>query len=291
MGIKDEIQHSFKEGTTLTKLIYINLGIFLLVGLPAAILGLFNISPDWTDYLKLPSNLVVLLHTPWTFISYMFFHLDPIHLLVNVLMLYWFGRIFLLFFSQKDLVGMYLVGGILGGVFFILASHTLPLFTNGIVRDYVLLGASASVQSLIVAAAVTSPNYPVHLLFFGTVRLKWIAIVGVLISLLSVSGGNAGGMIAHLGGAFAGYIFAVNYKKGKNITAWINRLLDKIVDLFRRKPTLRVTYQRPVSDQDYNLKRKQENDNIDRILEKIKKGGYESLSKEEKQDLARASQR
>ena len=290
MGIKEDIQNSFREGTTLTKLIYINLGVFIAIGLAAAVLKLFNISSDWTKLLMLPADTGTLLHTPWTLISYMFFHTGFIHILFNVLMLYWFGKLFLEFFSQKDLVGLYLIAGIAGGIFYILAYHIFPLFAGKIVGSY-LLGASASVLGIIVAVAVTAPDHPIRLLFLGEIRLKWIAVFGVAISLLNVSSSNAGGEIAHLGGAFAGYIFAVSYKKWNNITAWINRLLDKLVDLFRRKPTLKVTHQRPMTDQEYNLKKKQENDTIDRILEKIKKGGYESLSKEEKQELFRASQR
>ena len=290
MGIKEEIRKSFKEGTTLTKLIYINLGLFIIVGLTAAIMQLFNIDSEWTKLLMLPAGIKTLSHTPWTIISYMFFHKGFIHLLFNVLMLYWFGKIFIEFFSQKDLVGLYIIGGITGGIFYILAYHTFPFFAEKIVGSY-LLGASASVLAVIVAVAVTAPDYPVRLVLIGEIRLKWIAVAGVVISLLNVASSNAGGEIAHLGGAFAGYIFAIKYKKGSNITAWINILLDKSIDLFRKKPTLRVTHQRPVTDQEYNLKKKQENDNIDRILDKIKKGGYESLSKEEKQELFRVSQK
>jgi len=312
MGIKEDIHNSFKEGTSLTKLIYINLGVFVVIGLVVVVLNLFNLGLEftkllmsqnwisirqdsingsgWTRLLMLPTNPGMLLRTPWTIISYMFFHEGFIHILFNVLILYWFGRIFLSFFSQKDLVGLYLIGGISGGFFYILAYHIFPLFTNEIPYGY-LLGASASVLAIILAVAVTAPNHPIRLLFFGEVQLKWIAVVAVILSLLNASSSNAGGEIAHLGGALAGYIFAVRYKKGSNITTWINRILDKLTDLFRKKPKLRVTHQRPVTDQEYNLKKKQENDNIDRILEKIKKGGYESLSKEEKQALFRASQK
>ena len=290
MSIKEDIHNSFKEGTTLTKLIYINLGVFLVIGLAAGILQLFNISSEWTHFLMLPADPGMLLHTPWTIVTYMFSHTGFIHILFNVLMLYWFGKLFLEFFSQRDLVGLYLIGGISGGIFYILAYHVFPLFAGKIAGSY-LLGASASVLGIIVAVAVTAPNHPIRLLFIGEIHLKWLAVAGVVISLLNVSSSNAGGEIAHLGGAFAGYIFAVRYKKGNNITTWINRILDKLTDLFRKKPKLRVTHQRPITDQEYNLKKKQENDSIDRILEKIKKGGYESLSKEEKQALFRASQK
>jgi membrane associated rhomboid family serine protease len=290
MGIKEEIRDSFKEGTTLTKLIYINLGVFLVVGLFASILTLFNIDSGWTHFLMLPADLQTLWYTPWTIISYMFSHTGFIHLLFNVLMLYWFGKIFMGFFSQKDLVGLYLIAGIAGGIFYLLAYHTFPFFEEKITGSY-LLGASASVLGIIVAVAVTAPNYSIRLILIGEIRLKWIALAGVVISLLNVASSNAGGEIAHLGGAFAGYIFAVRYQKGSNITAWLNRFLDNLVDLFRKKPELKVTHRRSMTDQEYNLKKKQENDNIDRILDKIKKGGYESLSKEEKQELVRVSQK
>jgi len=273
-------------------LIYINLGVFVVVGLINVALMLFAVKSYWINYLMLPADLGKLLYTPWTIISYMFLHTGFIHLIFNVLMLYWFGKIFMSFFAQRDLVGLYLIGGIAGGVLYILAYHTFPVFAGKIEGSY-LLGASASVLAIIVAAGVTSPDYTVRLLIFGDVRLKWIAVAGVLISLLNVASSNAGGEIAHLGGALAGYIFAVRYKKGSNITDGTNRFLDNLVDMFRKKPTLRVTHKRTFADPDheYNLRKKQENDNIDRILEKIKKGGYESLTKDEKQELFRASQR
>ncbi len=290
MGIKEEIRDSFKKGTTLTKLIYINLGVFVVVGLAASILKLFNIGAEWTRFLMLPADAGTLLHTPWTLVSYMFFHTGFIHILFNILMLYWFGKLFLEFFSQKDLVGLYLIGGIAGGIFYILAYHIFPFFA-GKIDDSYLLGASASVLGIIVAVAVTAPDYPVRLVLIGEIRLKWIAIAAVVISLLNVASSNAGGEIAHLGGALTGYVFAIRYKKGNNITTWISRFLDKLVDLFQKKPKLKVKYQRPMTDQEYNRKKKQENDNIDRILEKIKKSGYESLTKEEKQELFRVSQK
>jgi len=293
MGIKGEIYNSFKEGTTLTKLIYINLGVFLVVGLTAGILTLFKVDLSWTNFLKLPADVDTLLHTPWTLVSYMFYHdvsgpyFGFIHLLVNILMLYWFGKFFLELFSQKDLVGLYLLGGITGGIFYILA-YQIPFLAERIAGN--LSGASASVFAIIVAVAATAPNYPVRLTLMGEIRLKWIAIACVIISLLTM-GYNVGGGAAHLGGIFAGYVFAVMYKNGSNITTWVSLLLDVLVDLFRKKPELKITHRRPMTDQEYNLKKKQENDNIDRILEKIKKGGYESLSKEEKQELFRVSQK
>ena len=290
MGIKEEIRDSFREGTTLTKLIYINLGVFVAVSLIVVVLTLFNVSSDWTRLLMLPASPGMLLQTPWTIISYMFFHEGFIHILFNILMLYWFGKIFLQFFSQKDLVGLYLISGIAGGILYMLAYNMFPLFSDKIAGSY-LLGASASVLGILVAVAVTAPNNSIRLVLIGEIRLKWIAVAGIIISLLNVASSNAGGEIAHLGGALAGYIFAAQHRKGNNITIRLNRLLDAFVNFFKRKSTLKITHQRPISDREYNFRKKQENDNIDRILEKIKIGGYESLSKEEKQTLFRFSQK
>jgi membrane associated rhomboid family serine protease len=290
MGIKEEIKYSFKEGSTLTKLIYVNLGVFVLIGLTIAILTLFRINTSWVNYLMLPASFDTFIRTPWTIITYMFLHTGFIHIIFNILMLYWFGKIFLQFFSQRDLVGLYLIGGVGGGILYIVSYNIFPFFAESIGHSY-LLGASASVMAIIVAVAATSPNYPIRLLFFGEIRLKWIALVAVLVSLLNITSTNAGGEIAHLGGAIVGYLFSVSYKKGTNITTWLNRLLDKLVNLFKKKSKLKITHQRPMTDEDYNLQKKRENDNIDRILEKIKKGGYESLTKEEKQDLFKASRK
>jgi hypothetical protein len=205
-------------------------------------------------------------------------------------MLYWFGKIFLHFFSQKDLVGLYLLGGIAGGALYMIAYQIFPIFSEKIDSSF-LLGASASIMGIIIGMAVTAPNYSVHLVLIGKIPLKWIAVISVILSLLNMASPNAGGEISHLGGALAGYIFAVQQRKGHNITTGLNRFLDAIVNLFKRSPKLKVTHQRPLSDQEYNFRKKQENDKIDRILEKIKKGGYESLSKEEKQTLFQFSQK
>ena len=290
MGIKEEIGKSFREGTTLTKLIYINLGVFVLIGLTSSILGLFNVPTEWTHLLMLPAGFEAWLQTPWTIITYMFFHTGFIHILFNVLMLFWFGRIFLQFFSQKDLVGLYIMGGIAGGALYMISYYIFPVFSGQLGNSF-LLGASASIMAIMIGMAVTAPNYSVQLVFIGKIPLKWIAVVSVILSLLNVASVNAGGEISHLGGAFAGYVFAAQHRKGHNITSGLNRFLDAIVNLFKRKPKLKVTHQRPLSDKEYNFRKKQENDAIDRILEKIKKGGYESLSKEEKQTLFQFSQK
>ncbi len=285
--IKEELIESFKNGTTLTKLIYINLGVFLVISIAQALLGLFNVNTEWVDSLMLPAQVSTFAHRPWSILTYMFFHKSFIHILFNLLMLYWFGKLFLQYCSQHDLVGLYILGGIAGGATYIIAFNLLPKFAP-VVGLSMLLGASASVMAITIATAVFAPNQTMRLVLIGDVKIKWIALVSVLISLMQINAENAGGELAHIGGAIAGYIFAIEYKKGKNITDWINNILHRAANLIHgagRKPKMKVSHTNMESDQEYNYRKKQENDEIDKILDKIKSSGYESLSDDEKGKL------
>ncbi len=285
--IKEELIESFKNGTTLTKLIYINLGVFLVISIAQALLSLFNVNTEWVDSLMLPAQVSTFAHRPWSILTYMFFHKSFIHILFNLLMLYWFGKLFLQYCSQHDLVGLYILGGIAGGATYIIAFNLLPKFAP-VVGLSMLLGASASVMAITIATAVFAPNQTMRLVLIGDVKIKWIALVSVLISLMQINAENAGGELAHIGGAIAGYIFAIEYKKGKNITDWINNILHRAANLIHgagRKPKTKVSHTNMESDQEYNYRKKQENDEIDKILDKIKSSGYESLSDDEKGKL------
>ncbi len=285
--IRQEIKESFKNGTTLTKVIYINLALFIIVKLALVFCGWFNMDESWSLYAMLPASLNTFIHTPWSIITYMFLHLDFIHIIFNVLMLYWFGTLFLQHYSQHDLVGVYVLGGLAGGAIYMLAFNLIPKFI-GMAEFSHLLGASASVMAIIVATAVIAPEKQIKLFFVSQFRLKWLAIGAVVLSMLQMNAENAGGEIAHVGGAIAGFLFAKQYQKGKNITEWINKIIHKTVNLFKGvgiKPKMKVTYDKRESDQDYNYRKKQENDEIDAILDKIKSSGYESLNDDEKRKL------
>ncbi len=287
-SIKDEIIASFKQGTTLTKLIYINLGVFVLVNLLLVGFKLFNSDTNWVNYLACPAQLERFLRQPWSLITYMFLHENFIHIFFNILTLYWMGRFFLEYATQHTLVGLYILGGIAGGVTFMLGINLFPLFSQHNFL-YTLIGASASTMAITVATAIFAPERPIRLALIGEVRLKWIAIALVLISLLGMGGANAGGQMAHIGGALAGYLFAKQHQKGVDITHWISQIIHKTVNLFNRigsKPKMKGTsYQRRESDHDYNYRKKQENEEINRILDKIKSSGYDSLNDDEKKRL------
>ena len=219
---------------------------------------------------------------PWSIITYMFLHMEILHILFNMLWLYWFGMLFLNHFSSKHLRGLYLFGGICGGVLYILAYNIFPYFSA--VRDLAtLMGASASVMAIVIATTYRDPNYQIRLLLFGSVRLKYLALIFIISDMLFLTSNNAGGHFAHLGGALGGFLFAYCLKHGTDLTKWINIILDAITSLFHwkpraRKPKMKVEYGSDrQKDYQYNQQKKVSNEEIDRILDKIKKSGYSSL--------------
>ena len=209
--------------------------------------------------------------------------------------LYFFGRIFLNFYSVRHFVGIYILGGLFGALFFVLAYNLFPYFGPYLPFSR-LVGASAAVLAIVVAAAVRSPQYRINLMFVGSVKLSTFALVVVAMSFLMLSGENAGGNFAHLGGAFAGWLVADMLNKGKDLTLVVNRPIDWMSSLLTRLRTPRkkktnFTYTRGgrSADYEYNARKKADEAEVDRILEKVKKGGYASLSEEEKRRLFEAS--
>ena len=288
MSFKDDVIKSFREGSLLTKLIYVNVGVYVFLALVQVVCKLFELDSSWLGWVfMVPSNWSSFLHHPWTILTYMFSHTGFVHLICNVLMLYWFGQLFMTFFNQRDLVGVYVLGGLAGGLIYLLAFNFIPYYVQQ--GSNFLLGASASVMAIVVSTAVISPDYRVRIPLIGSVKIEWIAVATVLISLLSITSANAGGELAHLGGALAGYLFAKAYKKNKNIVGWINAFLDKLINLFKKRPSMNVSYENPSSaretDEEFTARKKQKNDEIDRILDKIKQSGYDSLTSDERKKL------
>lgn len=283
--ILTDLRQKFKTGSLLTQLIFINTGVFILVRLISLVLSLFHLpAKEFLNYLAMPSRLGELLVRPWTPLTYMFLHFDFLHLLFNMLLLYWFGQIFLRFFSQKQLGALYLIGGLAGGALYLLFFNIFPYFQINFPGAY-LLGASASVLAIVIATAVYLPDYKINLLFIGEVPLKYFALAIILIDLLSITSANSGGHIAHLGGALAGYWFARRWKQGKDITRPLNRLIDRIVNLFKPRPKIKISHHKRNKDWEYNMRKNTEMEEMDQILDKIKKSGYNSLTSEEKKKL------
>lgn len=286
------LREGFRRGDIVTQLIYINAGIFLVVALVNLFLVLFKMdSGHWMNYLMFPASFMQFITQPWTLITYMFMHAGILHILFNMLWLYWFGRLFLNFFSAKHLRGLYLLGGIAGAALYMVAYNLFPYFEDAVYSSY-LLGASASVLAIVVATAVREPNYPVQFMFIGTVRLKYVALFMVVLDLLFITADNAGGHLAHLGGALAGWWFASGLVKGHDLTKWINVALDFCSGRWKpapKKSKMKVHYGDKQKDYEFNARKKERSDEIDRILDKLRKSGYGSLTEEEKKSLFDAS--
>lgn len=292
MGIFNEIKHSFKTGNNLTRLIYINLGVFVIIKFLQVFYFLFNTQSDFVSsvihQLAVSAYLPALIKKPWTVFTYMFLHEGFLHILFNILWLYWFGKIFLEYLDGKKLLSIYILGGFAGALLYIIAYNSFPVFEK-ILPVSVALGASASVLAIVIAISVYVPNYTIHLLFLGPVKLKYIALFTVILDFISIAGTNPGGHIAHLGGAMFGWFFIQQYRKGKDITKGFSRFMDGIFSFFKPHKKIHVTYKRPKSDYNYNKYKAEKQEVIDKILEKISKSGYDSLSKEEKEILFRQS--
>jgi membrane associated rhomboid family serine protease len=284
MNLWDEIKESFREGSALTRLIYINLGVFLLIRLANVFYFLAGAQFPFMDWLALPADFATLASRPWTLITYMFLHFDFLHILFNLLWLYWMGQIFLGYFDQAKLITIYLLGGITGGLFYILGYNFFPVFSENLANSR-LLGASASVIAIVIALAMHAPNHSIHLMFVGPVKMKYIALISVLLYVIGISSTNAGGNLAHLGGAFGGVIYILQLRRGIDPSKGINRLLNSLKKLFTPRPKVKVSYRKPVNDIEYNRIKNQDQVRMNEILEKISKSGYGSLSKEEKEIL------
>lgn len=294
MSLWHNIKKTFSDANKLNRLIYINVAVFLFLSAISIITYLFNNEAFSMKVLRLfavPASLRTLAMKPWTLITYMFTHKDILHILFNMLWLYWFGRIFLEYLDQRKLVAVYILGGISGAIVYVLSFNIFPVFTS-LIPESVAIGASASVMAVVVAIAAYVPNYPVHLLLIGRVKIIWIAVgIFVLTSFMDFSV-NSGGKLAHMGGALFGYLYIVNLRKGKDPGRALNRIIDSIASLFKaRKEKMKVSYSRKKTDYEYNKAKAERQEKIDRILDKISKGGYDSLTKEEKNLLFSESQK
>ncbi len=285
MGIADEIKESFKKGSVLTRLIYVNLAVFLFVRIVNVFFFLLNQEFTLLSWLSLPADFGQLASKPWTLVTYMFLHFNFLHILFNLLWLYWLGKIFLFYFDERKLLGVYLLGGLTGGVFYLIAYNLFPAFTEVLTFSQ-LLGASASVIAIVVAVAMWAPNHTINLLFIGSIKMKYIALVSVFMYVIGIASSNAGGNLAHLGGAFWGMVYVLQYRKGKDLSKGINNLIDGIVKFFKPKQKIKVSYKGNKSgDIEYNRNKNLKQEEINRVLEKISKSGYDSLNKAEKELL------
>jgi membrane associated rhomboid family serine protease len=286
----NEILAFIKRKDVLSVLIKINVAIYLLINIVQVFVKLTGNVPDaFTElfvmpYLGAPSALNQLLLFPWTLLTYMFTHIDFLHVLFNMIWLFWMGKIFLEYLDKKYLIRIYLFGGLAGYLLYALAFNLFPGFAS-VVNVSRVIGASASVMAIMAAIAFYVPNYTINLLFFGRVKLIVMALIMLVIDFLMISKDNAGGHLAHLGGALFGYLFITAYKNGLRLSSF--------QDFLKPKPKFRNVYRntKPVNDEDYNRNKVVNQAIIDSILDKISKSGYQSLSSQEKEILFKSSKK
>lgn len=289
MSILDEVKYKFQSNNAITRIISVNIGVYLLFAVTYVLFFLFNSSEFVSNFKKqfmLPAALGNFIYKPWSIFTYMFLHDGLLHIIFNMLWLYWIGQLLQQFLGNIKTYQAYVLGGIAGGLLYMLAYNVFPAF-SGSVNTAFALGASAGVLSVVVATATLLPDYQIMLFIFGAVRLKYLALVSVIFDIISIPTGNAGGHIAHLGGALFGFLFIkLIYNKTYNPT-----LLDKIFEgswlRFNRKPKLKVKYRTTYMRVESSDKPSQEE--IDAILDKISKHGYSSLSAKEKEQLFKFS--
>jgi membrane associated rhomboid family serine protease len=300
MGIWEDIKSTLRNGSNLTRLIYINIGVFLVISIFSIVGYLLNnqkVSEKVLNILAVPASLNTLLVRPWTIITYMFTHKNIWHILLNMLWLYWFGRIFLEYLDQRKLVAVYLLGGISGAIVYVLSFNIFPAFED-VVPISVAIGASASVMAVVIAIAAYVPNYAVQFFLIGRIRIIYVALAIFVVTSFLDFPSNSGGKLAHIGGALFGFLFTINIKKGRDIGKGINSIIDFFATLFKPRRKMKVTYKKPASnydypasDYDYNKTKVEHQAKINQILDKISKGGYDSLTKEEKDTLFKESQK
>jgi len=295
-SIVDDLKWQFRYGNVVNRLILVNVMVFFFFCVVQLFFffaqkgGLYESLMDW---FYLPTAPLKFIKQPWAFITYQFLHQGFIHILFNMLWLYWMGRILVQYMNQKRILALYFLGGITGAFLCILAYNVFPVFDKAVEGAH-LLGASASVMAIIVATATLLPDYEIRLVFIGFVKLKYIALVAVLLDVVTISQSNPGGHIAHLGGALFGWLFVYQLKKGTDLskglvdgTEWLQQKLSK-------NPKPKVAYKNeerinkayPKAKKGVN---KDKQEQVDAILDKISETGYNNLTAEEKQILFRFS--
>ena len=300
----EEIKKLFKSKDVLSRLIVANVVIFIFINLLSLIQYLFNLDQEFIQtygvnrisyYLSLPSDFGSLLLRPWSIFTYMFVQEEIFHLFFNMLVLHVGGKIFNQFVGSEKMLSVYVLSGLIGAVLYVITFNIFPAFGN-IVSSSFAIGASASVLGIFVASATYVPNLNMNLILVGNVKLKYIAIVFIVLDFLNIRNGNAGGHIAHIGGALFGFFFINRLQNNIDYSLFFNSLTKSITALFYTKKENKSPFQsvhknkrKPVSDEEYLKNKKAKQAEIDSILDKIKKSGYDSLSTLEKQKLFQAS--
>ena len=272
----NKISNEFKLSSNLNKIIYLNIIFFVIIKVCSSIFFLFEINTnEFFNKLYLPAEINLIKLQPWSIFSFMFIHLNFVHLIFNMLWLYFIGNIFLQWLNEKQLIYIYILGGISGGLFFVLSYNYLPLLQKNI-ENTLALGASASIFAIMMAITIYKPDHKIQIPLIQKIKLKNITVFLTIYYIVSLSGGNTGGYLAHIGGGIFSFIYIKQLDKSK-----IFKSIFKNNSKFKEKD----------SDYIYNQKQSKKIKEIDIILEKISKSGYKSLNKKEKEILFKSSKK
>ncbi len=303
-SLKEDFKRAWsKPNNGLMQLIIINAVVFVFLALLLVITKIIGADSFFELVYKqftLPGRIEIFLTRPWTIITYAFSHSlnNFFHILMNMLVLYWFGRVFVEFFGSQKLINLYILGSIFGGLTYLLAYNLIPFYAERVDMFSGMVGASAAVYAITVAVAVYVPDYKFYMLFLGPVKIKYLVGIYIFLSIIGSVGSNAGGNLAHLGGALMGYLYIVRWRKGHEMGVWIFRVMEFVKSFFISRSTIKVTHKRTGKTQTNKKKSSSTSSGrssdvsqaeIDTILDKISEKGYDSLSKDEKEKLFNAS--
>ena len=291
MSLLDDLKMQLRSGDITMRLIVLNVVLFVVPNIIAVIASLLGYSFDFLYYVSLSSNVSDLLWKPWSILTYSFFHAGIWHIIFNLIMFNFAAKVFMTYFTQKQLLGLYISGGLFAGIIYLICYNILPALIG---TSASVIGASASVMAILFAVATYAPMMQLRLLIIGNVKLWHIAIVFLVIDFLQLSSTNTGGHLAHLGGALFGYIFTTQLKRGLDLTNWFTSIVvffQTATDKKKRTPFKKVHRNfkpAPKPQPSKIIKKDSTQQQIDAILDKISKSGYDSLSKDEKEFLFRA---
>ena len=290
MNFQDQLRYRLQQLNEAEKLILINIicfvlplflkTLFYLFNIPSNVMiGWFELSAEWSD----------LLFKPWTIFTYSFMHSGFFHLFWNMYLLYFASRLFLNLFSPRTFFNVYFLGVLLGGLTFILSYSVFPAFQYA---SPIMVGASAGVMAVLIFMATYSPDLEIRIIFFN-VKLRYLGIAFVLLDVIQIPYGNAGGHLAHLGGAALGYLYVKRLDQGVDIGLPFENFTNRVLNLFKKQSKLKTVHKRKASSNSKKKVTTQEvnQSKIDSILDKISKSGYDSLTQKEKDFLFQAGKK
>jgi membrane associated rhomboid family serine protease len=292
----DEFKNAFQRPNNgHVQLIIINVVVFLVLATLSVFSYFFKAEEAFAvvhEQLAIPAAFSKFITKPWTILTYAFVHdLSGIfHILFNMLAFYWFGKLIVEYLGNDKLIALYFLGALAGGVLYLVGFNTIPVLNERFPLSS-MVGASGAVFAIMVAAATLLPDYTFFMLFFGPVKIKYIALVFIVISFIGLRQDNALGDVAHLGGAMMGFVYVKQLQAGVNWGSWIIAILDFFKGLFTAKPKVKITYRKTESKKTPTNFTKATQAEIDTILDKISDRGYESLSQDEKEKLFNASKK